>query len=157
MTTFCSYPQSDYQPIQLQPCMVACQIFNRSRSQSRLGWIKALFGGKVDMPVLANRIAGRAIQAQHSLGLRCVEIKRIVGTESRAGDFDADFNPRSDRTRDRWVRIAEVRLRQNALPPVDLIQVGSEYFVRDGHHRISVARALGNVFIDAQVTRIEVE
>jgi hypothetical protein len=38
------------------------------------------------------------------------------------------------------------------LPPVELIQVGSVYFVRDGHHRISVARAMGQQEIEAVVT-----
>jgi hypothetical protein len=109
------------------------------------------------MPTLTKRIAGRAIRGQHWLGLRSVEIDRIVGTESRADDFDADFNPRHDRMHGRWVRIAELQLSQATLPAVELIQVGSEYFVRDGHHRVSVARALGSAFIDAQVTCIEVD
>jgi ParB-like chromosome segregation protein Spo0J len=38
------------------------------------------------------------------------------------------------------------------LPPVDLIRVGESYFVRDGHHRVSAARALGQAFIEATVT-----
>jgi hypothetical protein len=34
---------------------------------------------------------------------------------------------------------------------VELIQIGEVYFVQDGHHRISVARALGQRTIEAQV------
>jgi hypothetical protein len=50
------------------------------------------------------------------------------------------------------LNIAKLRLEGRPLPPVELIQVGDSYFVRDGHHRISVARAFGQTAIDAQVT-----
>jgi hypothetical protein len=156
MLTLSSYPLIDTHGSQTYVRPLAERTFHRSRNASRLGWVKALFTGKLRMPTLAKRMAGRAIRGQHSLGLRSVEIDRIVGTESRADDFDGDFNPRHDRMFHRWVRIAELQLSQANLPAVELIQVENEYFVRDGHHRISVARALGSAFIDAQVTRIEV-
>ena len=149
-----TFPQSEYQ-IGGSQRPVEHALFDRSRGDSRLGWLKAIFNGKKRMPALSERIAGRAVRAQHALGPRSVEIEQITGTESRADDFDPDFNPRDDRMRERWVHIAWLRLRGVNLPAVDLIQVGSEYFVRDGHHRISVARALGNAYIDAQVTLIE--
>jgi hypothetical protein len=134
---------------------IANALFNESRGQARLQQVKAFFTGKRRMPALTERLSGRAIRAQHSRGACIVEVEKIAGTESRADDFDPNFNPRDDRLRTRWVNIAELRLRQTSLPAVDLIQVGNEYFVRDGHHRISVARALGNAFIDATVTVIE--
>jgi hypothetical protein len=80
-----------------------------------------------------------------------VPICHIRGTESRAGDFDRDFNPLRDHNQGRWQRIAGARQRGKALPPVDLVQVGNLYFVRDGHHRISVAQALGQPDIEAKV------
>ncbi len=51
------------------------------------------------------------------------------------------------------MRIAIARLTGETLPPVDLVKVGDFYFVRDGHHRISVARALGQQFVDAIVVK----
>ena len=48
--------------------------------------------------------------------------------------------------------VAGAQLQDVPLPPVDLIQVGDRYFVRDGHHRISVARTLGQHFVEAEVT-----
>jgi hypothetical protein len=149
------FSQFEYQAASGQQHSPAFQMFDQSLASARLAQIKGFFTGKRRMPTLTGRIAGRAVRAQHSLGLRSVEVNAIVGTESRADDFDPQFNPRADRIRDRWVRIAELRLRQAYLPAVELIQVGSEYFVRDGHHRISVARALGVSFIDAQVTLVE--
>ena len=63
----------------------------------------------------------------------------------------------NDRSRERWVSIATLRLSDRGLPAVILLQVGEEYFVRDGHHRISVARALGEAFIEAHVIKIELQ
>ena len=52
----------------------------------------------------------------------------------------------------RWLGVAAARDHGKVLPPVVLVQVGGVYFVRDGHHRISVARALGQLDIEAEVT-----
>lgn len=90
-------------------------------------------------------------QARCSGGTRTVAIAQICGSENRAADFDHDFNPLQDHTRDRWLGIAAARLQGRSLPPVALIQVGEQFFVRDGHHRISVALALGQKDIEATV------
>ncbi len=90
-------------------------------------------------------------QAHRCHGIRTVPIGQICGSESRSSDFDRDFNPLQDHNKGRWLSVAAARRRGKALPPVDLIQVGDAYFVRDGHHRVSVARALGQQDIEAQV------
>lgn len=84
-------------------------------------------------------------------GIKVVSMDHIVGTEGRVDDFDIDFYPLSEKSRERWVNMACVYLSRTPLPPVELIQVGDVYFVRDGHHRISVARAFGQIAIDAEV------
>lgn len=84
-------------------------------------------------------------------GLMAVPIAEIVGSEGRAIDFDADFAPLGEHTRDRWVRVAIGRCFGASLPPVQLIRTADGYYVSDGHHRISVARALGEDFIEAEV------
>ncbi len=89
---------------------------------------------------------------QHYAGLQTVPLAAIRGSEGRARDFDQEFNPRRTSTRERWVSIALAHLRGESLPPVILIQVGDVYFVRDGHHRVSVARAWGQQYIEAEVT-----
>ena len=66
-------------------------------------------------------------------------------------DFDAQFRPTQTHSQGRWLSVATARLQGVPLPPVELIQVGDTYFVRDGHHRVSVARALGELDIDAEV------
>lgn len=93
-----------------------------------------------------------ALRASYHGGLRSVAISRIRGSEGRCQDFDGGFRPLRSHNRERWVRIAVARLMRTPLPPVILTLVGDRYFVLDGHHRISVARALGQAQIDAEVT-----
>lgn len=95
-------------------------------------------------------------RGQHYIGLQQVKIDQIVGSVGRYRDFDRAFLPRQERTRGRWVNVDSAHHEDIILPPVDLYKVGEIYFVRDGNHRISVAREQGQDFIDAHVTEIEV-
>jgi hypothetical protein len=108
----------------------------------------------LDLRALA---ANWTIREQYFLGDRTVPIASIRGSESRSDDFDAAFHPTQPHTEVRWRNVARAWLTGVPLPPVELIQVGEVYFVRDGHHRISVARALGANAIDARVTRWDVD
>lgn len=92
------------------------------------------------------------VVGRHHAGWQTVPIDQIRGSLGRYTDFDLDFYPLQTHTRDRWLRIARAQQQGVSLPLVDLIQVGDVYFVRDGHHRISVAQALEQPDIDAQVT-----
>ena len=87
-------------------------------------------------------------------GLQVVQLDDIVGTVDRAADFDRGFRPTSQRLRSRWERIAAAQRRGEAMPPVSLFKVGELYFVRDGHHRVSVAKSQGRDDIDAYVTEV---
>ena len=84
-------------------------------------------------------------------GVQSVPVEKIRGSEGRTHDFDATFRPLKAESRERWVNIAMAHERDELLPAVDLIQVDDLYFVRDGHHRISVARMIGQREIDANV------
>ncbi len=84
-------------------------------------------------------------------GIQIVPIHSIIGSEGRTADFDLGFHPLNEASRDRWVNMAMAYLARLPLPPIQLIQVGDAYFVRDGHHRISVARAFGQIAMDAEV------
>jgi len=98
----------------------------------------------------------RSLRGQRYAGLRTVSLGSIAGSEGRTQDFDRDFHPLGSHNRGRWLGIATARLRGVVLPPVSLIQVGEHYFVRDGHHRISVARALGEQYIEAEVIEFDI-
>ncbi len=93
-------------------------------------------------------------ESERRLGPRVVPLDAIVGTVDRAREFDRRFRPTSTRVRSRWEQIAAAVRRGESMPPVDLIKIGEIYFVRDGHHRVSVARALGRTDIDAIVTEV---
>jgi hypothetical protein len=101
---------------------------------------------------LAEIEAACVVHERRYVGLRSVPIDQIRGSEGRSTDFDRNFCPLQDRTRGRWLGIAQARQAGKSLPPVLLVQVREAYFVRDGHHRISVACALGQRTIEAKVT-----
>mgnify|MGYP001260856333 FL=1 len=83
-----------------------------------------------------------------------VPLSQIVGSEGRVGDFDSAFNPLNDHTRDRWISIAAAIRRGVAMPSVELIEAADGYYVRDGHHRISVAKAAGQATIEARIAYV---
>jgi len=132
--------------------------FNRVRRQRALAHLLARTRarpGAVE-PILlfdeVTRALGRVGQRPH--GLQVVRTDSIVGTVDRDRDYDRQFRPTSNRARERWERIDAAMRRGEALPPVDVYRVGELHFVRDGHHRVSVARALGHETIDAYVTEV---
>ena len=104
------------------------------------------------MPNLSQIAAGPTVPAHSLLGIQTVQIQRIIGSEGRCTGFDDAFNPYGLDEPRRWQSIARAWLHGKYLPPIELIQVGDRYFVRDGHHRVSVARAFGQLEIDAIVT-----
>lgn len=92
--------------------------------------------------------------SERQIGLQTIELDSIVGTVDRRKDFDRAFRPTSARTRPRWERIAMAQRRGEDMPPISVYRIGDLHFVRDGHHRVSVARALGRDRIDAYVTEV---
>lgn len=87
-------------------------------------------------------------------GQRAVSIEDIWGTENRSDEFDIEFHPIAEHLEDRWVHVWMAYAQGIALPPVELIEKDGGYYVRDGHHRISVARAMGYEMIEAVVSQI---
>ncbi len=88
------------------------------------------------------------------LGLQTIPLDSIVGTVDRTRDFDRGFRPTTPRLRGRWQRIAAAQRRGESFPPIDVYRIGEVHFVKDGHHRVSVARAQGDTHIDAHVTEV---
>ena len=96
-------------------------------------------------------------RGERNRGLETIPLDSIVGTVGRARDFDRRFRPTSRRTRKRWERIATAARRGEGFPPIDVYRIGEVHFVKDGHHRVSVARAQGLPDIDAYVTEVITE
>lgn len=91
------------------------------------------------------------------VGLKVVPIRKIVGSEGRYNDFDNRFLPRSNELKQRWMNVDQAHLSDTVLPPVQLYELAGLYFVRDGNHRVSVAKAQGVEFIDAEVISLQSE
>ena len=91
------------------------------------------------------------------LGMRVVPLTQIVGSEGRYSDFDNHFFPKNLHLKKRWQSIDQANLQDVILPPIKLYELGGLYFVRDGNHRVSVAKSRGIEFIDAEVTALNSE
>jgi len=125
------------------------------------GWLSRtwarLTGQTTHLLTLAEATTVQASGNCYSAGWQLVPIDRIQGSQGRCLDFDRYFYPQRDHLKSRWLGVAAAQKLGVALPPVELIQVGDIYFVRDGHHRISVAKAMGQLEINAEVRVWEVK
>jgi hypothetical protein len=124
--------------------------FRRLGRTDRL--VGRLLGRENKLICLEQAIAGRTAHSTIEVGILSVALSDIVGSEGRSCDFDSDWRPLNDASQARWMSISMARESKTPLPPVALIEVDGKYYVRDGHHRISVARSLGNEYIEALVT-----
>jgi hypothetical protein len=117
-------------------------------------------GERSALPSIYDRYPEASRAARRRLGLRSVPLEQITGTMRHPSQNTADFLPlprlRGENWRARWQRITRAMDRLVTLPPVDLVQVGDEYFVADGHNRVAAARRTGGVEIDADVTQLVV-
>jgi hypothetical protein len=135
---------------EIQARQEALWLYHRERL---VGWLCGLWTG---LSRGSNTLSGlctteRVGATGRSARVAAVPLAQICGSEGRCGDFDRAFRPLKSHSRDRWLTVASARLRDIPLPRVMLVRIGDRYFVRDGHHRISVARALGEAYIDAEV------
>jgi hypothetical protein len=140
------------------PKLDAQHDFLRARRRATLGRVAARLRGEPDdvrviLPY-EEVIDALGFVSEHSAGPAVVALDDIVGTVDRQREFDRQFRPMSGRVRSRWEHIAAAMRRGDPMPPVDLLRIGEIYFVRDGHHRVSVARALGLKDINADVTDV---
>jgi hypothetical protein len=140
------------------PGLDAQHDFMRARRGATLSRLGARLRGEPDDVRLIlpyeEVIDALGFVSEHRVGLEVVPLDAIVGTVDRGRDFDRTFRPTTGRVRSRWEHIAAATRRGEAMPPIDIVRIGEICFVRDGHHRVSVARALGRVDIDAYVTEV---
>jgi hypothetical protein len=134
--------------------MEADRAFSRAtRSRRRASLTARLFRRCLDCALLAVH-DGRmpSPRTAGATGVRAIPLAAITGTvePGRAREFDSEFRP-LPRMRKRWTRVWVAEHTGPGLPPISVVQVGDGYAIRDGHHRVSVARARGAVAIDAIV------
>ncbi len=132
---------------------IALARYREACFRARLGQVWSAVSGRPSRLLRLGDVKGACtVRASHYAGIQTVSIRQIRGSEGRAKDFDAGFGPITSHSQWRWLNVASARLQGVPLPPVELVQVGQVYYVRDGHHRISVARAWGQESIEAEVT-----
>jgi hypothetical protein len=126
--------------------------FQRDRERALRDALASFFQGRRNIPIPFGEVKAILNNAPEAYkGVHAVAVRRIVGSENRYRDFSRRFAPKSKRTRYRWMTIDTAYFNQKNLPPVVLYEAGSLYFVRDGNHRVSVAKSHGLEFIDAEV------
>jgi hypothetical protein len=131
--------------------------FERARRRALWRQITSRLAGRNNALLSFDEIRGQLrAHAQHYSGTRTVPISQIVGSVSRYRDFDRAFLPRQTQTKGRWMNIDRAYYDFTSLPPIELYQVGQTYFVKDGNHRVSVAREQGQEFIDAVIIELHV-
>lgn len=94
------------------------------------------------------------LHEEHYEGVRDVPLGNIVGSVGRYKDFTSTFLPKNSKLRERWSRVYALANSLEGPPPIELYKVGDAYFVRDGNHRVSVARELGAKTIQAHVIEL---
>ena len=110
------------------------------------------------LPSIEPVLEAAGLEGRSYGGIQEVPLDRVVGSAappSKTGDFDPGFLPVNRRLRDRWTRIYQAMVEGDELPPIDVYKVGDDYYVIDGHHRVSVARSLGRATINARVVEVK--
>ena len=136
----------------------AIQDFDAARARAFRRSLRTILTGRAQRlrsiePVLrAAGFEGRAFG-----GVQEIPVDKIVGSvapDAKASDFDPAFLPLNRRTRERWTRIYQAMVEGDELPPIDVYKVDGNYYVIDGHHRVSVARNLDRPAINARVINV---
>jgi hypothetical protein len=129
--------------------------FQYARRRGRIARVLSLVAGKRDrMPILEEVLDPTRMRGQSYVGVHPIEVGRIVGSESRTREFDRDFLPLRGFLKDRWSRVNEAWRDDVALAAIRVFELDGRYYVRDGRHRVSVARFHSVAYIDAEVVRI---
>ncbi len=126
--------------------------FDRARRRAFMEEILSILGRRSPDLLPFEEVRNRLrLRNRAYRGLQDVPLSKIVGSLGRYEDFTRTFLPRRSTDRERWAKVDQLTRWGGGLPPVELYKVGDAYFVKDGNHRVSVARAAGAPTIEAHV------
>lgn len=118
----------------------SAQEFTQARQQAFIEeWLNFFKGRPNDLLSFEEVKQNLRLQNSAYKGLQTIELDKIVGSTGRYRDFNRTFLPKTDQTEERWRRVDAIAHTQG-FPPIEVYKVGDVYFVRDGNHRVSVAR-----------------
>ena len=126
----------------------------RRRAARLFSWLRR-DGERVRLSSLDEALGCAPPTLRRRAGLEAIALDSVVGTAepAKARVFDRRFRaPESSRRR--WEHLWLATRRGQAIPPISVFRIGEHHYVDDGHHRVSVARALGMAAIDAEVTEL---
>lgn len=128
------------------------QDFERARQKAFLHELLSIVKRQPNELIPYHEVRKRVSPDRESYrGFQVVPVRQIVGSVDRFHDFDREFLPRHGHTAGRWKNVDRAYYQDVRLPPIQLYKVGDVYWVKDGNHRVSVARERGVEFIDAEV------
>jgi uncharacterized ParB-like nuclease family protein len=133
------------------------ESFNAARRRAFVQDILAEFSGRPENLLSFGDVQKqlRLSEPQEDVHVEEIPLQKIVGSVGRYRDFNRAFLPRDHIDAQRWARIDRLQ-RGSRLPPIDVFRVGEVYFVRDGNHRVSVARARGQSTIRARIVDVPI-
>ncbi|MBE2222487.1 MAG: universal stress protein [Anaerolineae bacterium] len=133
----------------------ALEDFERARRQAALQQTLArLRGESVDLLKYDEVRKQLKVTGMAERGIQEIPLDAIVGSVGRSSDYTRDFMPILASDEQRWVSVKTAFLSMTGVPPIEVYQIGDAYFVKDGNHRVSVARQLGNKTIEGYVTEV---
>ena len=132
--------------------------FSKARNKAFFNELQSLLSGEEAVLISFSDIK-KLLKPKNEVykGMQVIPINLIVGSEGRYKDFDNHFFPKSNFLKNRWERVDMAHLQDIVLPPISLYELGGLYFVRDGNHRVSVAKMKGIEYIDADVVSLQSE
>ena len=132
--------------------------FNKARNKALFNELQHLLTPEEAMLISLNDVKNLIKpNAETYIGMKTIPVEKIIGSEGRYRDFDNKFFPKNSHLRNRWELIDAAAINHVDLPPIKVYDIGGLYFVRDGNHRVSVSKARGVEFIDAEVIAIQSE
>lgn len=139
-----------------QSSFTSSEDFSRARAKARMQQLLSTLQWK-NQELLSFYEVTELIRPRKETyrGFMAIPIDQIIGSEGRYHDFTLAFYPRKEMLRSRWQSIDEAHVKQVILPPISVYKLGDHYFVRDGNHRVSVAKMQGVAFIDAEVVELD--
>ncbi len=134
----------------------ANEDFEKARSRGRIQSVLSSLSWK-NSDLLSFYAVTELIKPRNEtyLGMRTIPVNQIIGSEGRYQDFSLAFYPKKELLRARWRSIDWATKEYIILPPISVYKLGKWYFVRDGNHRVSVAKTQGVEFIDAEVVELD--
>lgn len=135
---------------------VAVRDFQRARKEAALQQILARLRGQSDNLLCYDDVR-RQLRPEGMVerGLQEIPVSAIVGSVGRSQDFTRQFLPKKQSDEQRWANVRAAINDLKGMPPIEVYQVGEAYFVKDGNHRVSVARQLGSESISAYVMEVK--